>query len=157
MKNVLVISAGIGAALFVGYQLFKDKFAAKTAGFIKENFSFRISGAKVHKIDKSGLDLRFTLDLMNLSSYSAEANNLKADVYFIKNGSPSHLATTTISTPFNIKAKDTTRIPDIKVLVPYASIIFNLSAFTATTRQFKVMISTNVSGHQLSYTQDITA
>ncbi|MCT4588354.1 MAG: hypothetical protein N4A71_11065 [Carboxylicivirga sp.] len=157
MTKKILIGLGVGCALYYAYYLNKDKFGAKAQQFIKENFSIRIAGAKVHRLDKSGLDFRLTADLINLSSISATAKFLKADIYFLKNGSPSHLATTAINNSFTIKAQNTTRISDFKVQVPYASLIWNMSLFTAAPRQFKVVITTNVNGQDISLTKNIIA
>lgn len=153
MMKWLLIPTAIGAAFY----LFKDKFAQGAVEFLKEHFSIRVSGAKVHRLDKSGLDLRLTTDLINLSSLEATASQLKADVYYMKNGSPSPLATTTISSQFKIKSNDTTRISDLKVSVPYQNLLFNLSIFTAPVRQFKVVVSCVVNGHPVKFNQNITA
>ena len=154
MKKWLIIPTIIGAALYFG---FKDQFTQGAIAFLKEHFSIRVSGAKIHRLDKSGLDLRLTTDLINLSSLTANAKELKADVYYIKNGSPSPLATTTISSQFIIKPNDTTRISDLKVAVPYQNLLWNLSILTAKVRQFKVVVSCVVNGQKVAINQIITA
>lgn len=154
MKKWLLTS-GIVAALYFGFQHIKGDLFAATSQFFKENFSIRISNFKIHRLSSTGIDIRLSTDINNLSSLSATAEDLKADVFILKDGAPSHLATTTIKTKFTIKARDTTRISDIKLVAPLQSILFNLSVITAASRPLRVVVSTKINGKQISLTKNL--
>ncbi len=157
MQKLFVTSLAIAAAGYFGYQVFADKIKSAATSFVKENFSVRLSGFKVHKLNLKGIELRITLDLINLSSVSATAENVKADVYYLKNGlTPSSLASTSISTPFTVSAKDTTRISDIKITAPYTNIIYNTAMFTDSNPRFRVVVTADVNGESINLTQEFS-
>ncbi len=157
MNKWFLILAGTGAAAYFAYVTYKDKFVANAAEFLKENFSIQVAGAKVHKLDKSGLELRLNADLINLSAIAVNLDQLKAYVFYLKNGSPAHLATTVINNKFSVKPRNTSRINDVKISVPYLSLLQNLSIFSANPREFKIVVSANVNGHNVQFTNTLTA
>ncbi len=155
-KKILLIS-GIVLGSLVAYKYVTTKLIPQTKQYLKENISIAISGFKVHKISWSGVELRLTADLINLTGVSANCSKLKADIYYINNGSPSPLATTTINKEFTINPKDTTRVRDIKLLASTLNITRNLSILSSTNRQFKVVLSCVVNGQEINITQNTTA
>lgn len=157
MNKWLFILAGTAAAGYFVFKTYKDKFVENASEFIKENFSIQVAGAKVHRLDKSGLELRLNADLINLSRIAVNVSELKAYVFWLKNGSPSHLATTTINNKISIQARDTSRIRDIKISVPYISLLSNLGLFTANPRQFKIVVSAVVNGQNVQFSNTLTA
>lgn len=157
MNKWLFILAGTAAAGYFVFKTYKDKFVESASEFIKENFSIQVAGAKVHRLDKSGLELRLNADLINLSRIAVNVSELKAYVFWLKNGSPSHLATTTINNKISIQARDTSRIRDIKISVPYISLLSNLGLFTANPRQFKIVVSAVVNGQNVQFSNTLTA
>jgi len=157
MNKWLFILAGTAAAGYFVFKTYKDKFVENASEFIKENFSIQVAGAKVHRLDKSGLELRLNADLINLSRIAVNVSELKAYVFWLKNGSSSHLATTTINNKISIQARDTSRIRDIKISVPYISLLSNLGLFTANPRQFKIVVSAVVNGQNVQFSNTLTA
>ncbi|WP_075603106.1 hypothetical protein [Saccharicrinis aurantiacus] len=156
MQKLLITSLAVAGGGYLAYLAFKDKFSAATKTFIKENFALRVSGFRVHKLDFKGVDVRVTLDLINLSSLTAKAENIKAEVYYLKNVSPSPLATSSISKPFTIAPKDTTRIPDLRIVAPYQNILYNLSMITDANARFRVVVTATVNGQPFSITKDFS-
>jgi hypothetical protein len=157
MNKWALILLGTGAAAYFAFKTYKDKFVNNAQAFIKENFSIQVSGAKVHKIDKSGLELRIGADLINLSPITVTVDQLKAYVFLIKNGSPSHLATTTIADKFSIQPRNTSHISDIKLSASYLNLIQNLSALSVNPRQFKIVVQASVNGQNVEFSNTLTA
>ncbi len=156
MQKIFITSLAIAGVGFFALTAFKDKFSALTKSFIKENFSLRVSNFRVHKLDLKGVDVRVTLDLINLSSISATAENIKAEVYYLKNVGPSPLATSSISKPFTIAPKDTTRVPDLRIVAPYQNILHNISVITDTNAKFRVVVTASINGQPFSFTKDFS-
>nr|WP_321405869.1 hypothetical protein [uncultured Carboxylicivirga sp.] len=156
MQKLFVTSLAIAAAGYFGYQAFKDKFKTATKSFIKENFSVRLSGLKIHSIDLKGIDVRVTLDLINLSSITAKAENIRAELFYIKNGSPSPLATTTFPNAITVQPKDTTRLKDLRITAPYKNLLYNLGIFSDKRAEFKVILTATVNGQTFSINQNIS-
>lgn len=152
-----MITGVIGAAGLFIWHNFKDKFVANASEYLKENFSIQVAGVKIHKVGLTGLELRINADLINLSPIQVIVDNLKAYVFYVNNGKNNHLATTTINNKFTIASKDTSRISDIKISVPYASILQNMGLLNAVNRQFKIVVSANVNGTNLQFSNNITA
>jgi hypothetical protein len=157
MSKWLFILAGTAAAGYFAFKTYKDKFVENASEFIKENFSIQVAGAKVHRLDRTGLELRINADLINLSRIAVNVSELKAYVFWLKNGSPSHLATSTIKNKISIQARDTSRIRDLKISVPYISLLSNLGLFTAHPRQFKIVVKAVVNGQNVQFSNTLTA
>jgi len=157
MNKWLFILAGTAAAGYFAFKTYKDKIVETASEFIKENFSIQIAGAKIHRLDKSGLELRVNADLINLSGISVTVSELKAYVFWLKSGSQSHLATTSIKDKISIQPRNTSRIRDIKITVPYISLLSNIGIFTANPREFKIVVSAVVNGHSVQFSNTVTA
>lgn len=156
MQKLFVTSLAIAAVGYFGYQAFKDKFSAAAKGFFKENFSVRLSGFRIHRLDFKGVDVRVTLELINLSSITAKAEDIVAELYYIKNGSPSPLATTSIPTGFTVAPKDTTRIHDLRITAPYKNLLYNYTLFSDPRAMFKVVLSAKVNGQSINITKNFS-
>jgi hypothetical protein len=156
MQKLFVTSLVVAAAGFFGYQVFKDKIKAATKSFVKENFSIRLSGVRIHKLDFKGIDVRVTLDLINLSSITAKAENIRAELFYMKNGSPSPLATTTFPDAIDVAPKDTTQIPGLRIQSPLKNLLYNYSMFADKRAEFKVVLTATVNGQTFTINQNFS-
>ncbi|MBR8534415.1 hypothetical protein KDU71_02500 [Carboxylicivirga sediminis] len=156
MQKLFVTSLAVAGLGYFGYQAFKDKFKNATKAFIKENFSVRLSGLKIHKLDFKGVDVRITLDLINLSSITAKAENIRAELFYMKNGSPSPLATTTFPSTVSIAPKDTTRIPDMRIVAPLKNLLYNYAMLSDTRAEYKVVLTATVNGQTFTINQNFS-
>jgi hypothetical protein len=157
MKSWPIILGSAAAATIFLWNKFSDKVVASIGDYVKGSFSIQIAGAKVHKIGTSGLDLRLSVDLINLSPVELSIGDLKAFIFYLNNGASNHLATTSIPSQFKLPARDTSRISDIKVTVPYMSLLKNASILTRSPRDFKVTVSANVNGTSVQFSNTIQA
>lgn len=152
----MLITGGVAAFGYLLYSRFKDSAISNVVSYVKENFSVQIAGVKIHKIGLSGLDLRISLDLINLTPAALTIRELKAFVFYVKNGTNNHLATTSIGSEFTIRARDTSRISDIKINVPYINLLTNSSILSAVKREFKVTVQANVNGTSVQFSNNVT-
>ncbi len=154
-KSLLITGLVVGS--IIAYRYLTQRVLPKAEQFLKDHISVAISGFRVHKISWGGIELRLTADFINLMALTAKCSKIKADIYYLNNGSPSPLATTTFNQPFTIKAKDTTRIRDIKAFASTLEITKNLSILTAKQRQFKIVLTCTVNGQELKLIQNTVA
>lgn len=156
MKKSLIIT-GLLIGGIVLYTYVTKKAIPQAIQFVKDNFSIAISGFKVHSVNFSGVELSLTAAVTNLTSLTATCTRLKADIYYIKNGSPSPLATATLNTPFTLKAKGTIAIPNIKLKASTFDVINNNAIITDKQRKFKIVITATVNGQEFNLIQNTEA
>jgi len=144
-----------GAIAAIGYSVLKH-FGGKAGDYFANNMTFSIAGGRIHKISLSSVDLRLNIDFTNLTPASIKLDSLRIDSYYIKkDGTPDLVAKTTLSA-FSIPANETSRINDVKVVIPTTKIITNREIITATERKFKFVCKAKVNGHEFSTTIDYT-
>ncbi len=144
-----------GAIAAIAYSLF-HKFSEQASGYFLNNMTFSIAGGRIHKISLSNIELRLNIDFTNLTPASMSFDKLIIDAYYIKSdGTPDFVAQTTLSA-FSIPANETSRINDIKVIIPTTKIISNREILTNSQRKFRFIIKPTVKGRQFTTSMEYT-
>ena len=152
MNNFLKWSL-VGFSGYLGYKY----FIGKAFDNIKSNISFAIAGGRIHKLSlNSGIDLRINIDMTNLTPIDAKISEMTADIYYLRpDGTPSFLANTSL-TSFTVLANKTSRIDNIRIVIPAQSVLRNFSIVTDKNRHFKAIIRAIVNGRDFETTQSFT-
>jgi len=149
MNNILKWAIA-GFSGYLGYKY----LISKAFDNIKSNISFAVAGGRIHKLSlNSGIDLRINLDMTNLTPIDAKISEMVADIYYIHpDGTPSFLANTSL-TSFTISANRTSRIDNVRIIIPAQSVLRNFSILSDKERHFKVVIRAIVNGRDFETTQ----
>ena len=152
MNNILKWTIA-GFSGYLGYKY----LIGKAFDNIKSNISFAIAGGRIHKLSlNSGIDLRINIDMTNLTPMDAKISEMTADIYYIRpDETPSFLATTTL-TSFTIYSNRTSRIDNVRIVIPAQSVLRNFSIITDKKRRFKAVIRAIINGRDFETTQTFT-
>lgn len=152
-SKVLLWLSLIGGAGFLAFRHLKSK----APGFLKKNVNIQVANIKIHKISLNAVEFKLTLSLINLTDISVNITDLKALVFYVKNGSPIPFAEGLITTPLKIGAKKSSNF-SIRVSMKTADVIRNWSNIRTvlSTQHFpgKVVLSANVDGEPFNLMQD---
>jgi LEA14-like dessication related protein len=153
LSKALLWLSLVGSAGFAAYKYLQRK----APGYIKQNFRLQVAKVQIHKISLSSVEFRLALELINLTPIEVVISDLKANIFYVKNGSPVPFAEGAISTPIKVGKQKRTNFA-IRVTMKTGDVVRNLTNIrnVVSSGNFpgKVVLSANIDGNPMNIMQD---
>lgn len=160
--NALTIFAIIGAAATLFVTTKGDDILNKLSSYAKESFSFQVLRGRIHSFNRVNgtMDLRFDLNITNLSAVKLTVSSIYADIYILDTSlsSPAKVGDFSINSGFTIEPNSTKNLPEAKVNTSTENVLRNILRLLRSPRTFKAIVTiTTANGKQITLNQTFEA